>query len=91
MGREIPDLGRFNYLDGKDIELKPIKKERRFATKRQKIYAYLIADGKCAICGKELLSGFHVDHIIPFSKKGETELCNLQALCPKCNLTKGSN
>jgi len=38
----------------------------------------------------------HIDHIFPYSKRNEyprgieniNELANLQALCPKCNLTK---
>ena len=33
---------------------------------------------------------FHGDHIIPFSKNGKTIIKNGQALCPTCNLKKGS-
>ncbi len=32
----------------------------------------------------------HVDHIIPWSKGGETEEGNLEAKCSKCNLGKGN-
>lgn len=31
----------------------------------------------------------HVDHIIPWSKDGKTDLDNLQTLCSSCNLGKG--
>jgi 5-methylcytosine-specific restriction endonuclease McrA len=32
----------------------------------------------------------HVDHIIPISKVGFTEMINLQTLCARCNLKKGA-
>ena len=31
-----------------------------------------------------------VDHIVPWSKGGETEESNLQTKCKKCNLGKGN-
>lgn len=47
---------------------------------------------KCRICGaspaKDSTVELHVDHIIPWSKGGETVLENLQTLCSKCNLGK---
>lgn len=47
---------------------------------------------KCCACGaspaKDPSVVLHVDHIIPWSKGGETILENLQTLCSKCNLGK---
>ena len=47
---------------------------------------------KCCICGaspaKDSEVELHVDHIIPWSKGGETIIGNLQTLCSKCNLGK---
>ena len=47
---------------------------------------------KCCACGaspaKDPAVVLHVDHIIPWSKGGETEIDNLQTLCSKCNLGK---
>lgn len=49
---------------------------------------------KCCACGaspaKDPSVELHVDHIIPWSKGGETEFDNLQTLCSKCNLGKGN-
>lgn len=49
---------------------------------------------KCVCCGKSPATNsnveLHVDHIIPWSKGGETVIENLQTLCSKCNLGKGN-
>ena len=47
---------------------------------------------KCCACGaspaRDPSVELHIDHIIPWSKGGETTLQNLQTLCSKCNLGK---
>lgn len=47
---------------------------------------------KCCACGaspaKDPSVVLHVDHIVPWSKGGETVEENLQTLCSKCNLGK---
>lgn len=47
---------------------------------------------RCKICGASADEGvkLHVDHIIPVSKGGKTEMDNLQTLCDKCNLGKSN-
>lgn len=49
---------------------------------------------RCTFCGRSpaIESGvaLHIDHKIPFSKGGTTELANLQTLCWDCNLGKGA-
>ncbi len=46
----------------------------------------------CCACGaspaKDPSVELHVDHIVPWSKGGETVIDNLQTLCSKCNLGK---
>ena len=47
---------------------------------------------KCVLCGaspaKDPSIELHIDHIIPWSKGGESTIDNLQTLCSVCNLGK---
>ena len=58
-------------------------------------FAILLRDGfRCQSCGSSpittLGTELHVDHIVPWSKGGETEKVNLQVKCSRCNLGKGN-
>jgi 5-methylcytosine-specific restriction endonuclease McrA len=48
----------------------------------------------CCTCGASPAltpsTELHVDHIVPWSKGGETVLGNLQPLCSVCNLGKSN-
>jgi hypothetical protein len=48
-------------------------------------------EAKCRLCGATPRNGakLHVDHIVPWSKGGDTVLENLQILCEQCNIGKG--
>jgi superfamily II DNA or RNA helicase len=63
---------------------------RRFGS-RERDALYLAADGKCEQCGIELGADWHADHVTPWSRGGPTDVINGQALCPKCNLEKGTS
>ena len=63
--------------------------QRRLFTRRQRSALRLVAGNRCESCGKAL-DAMHADHIKPHSKGGATTLSNAQALCPRCNLTKGN-
>lgn len=48
---------------------------------------------RCVHCGASAVEGakLHVDHIVPISQGGKTEMGNLQTLCEQCNLGKGNS
>ena len=60
-----------------------------FTTRQERMLAWLAA-GFCQLCGERLSQGFHADHVVPFSKGGQTTVNNGQALCSSCNLSKGT-
>jgi hypothetical protein len=46
---------------------------------------------RCFLCSADLKKvGFHIDHWIPFSRGGTSEMSNLRPLCGPCNLKKGN-
>jgi Homing endonuclease associated repeat/HNH endonuclease len=53
----------------------------------------LMRDGaRCQLCGATPQDGvrLHVDHVLPYSKGGETVIENLRILCEKCNIGRSN-
>jgi len=78
----------------KKISRKPKKKNKRDISLGLR-YKILNRDRfRCVKCGNspssDLTCELHIDHIIPFSKGGLTNLENLQTTCKNCNLGKGN-
>lgn len=75
--------------------LTPMKhRTRREISDRQR-FRILVRDGfRCKACGASPLLQpgveLHVDHILPWSKGGETVDDNLDTKCKQCNLGKGN-
>lgn len=70
------------------------RRTRREISDRQR-FRILIRDGfRCKSCGASPLMKpgveLHVDHILPWSKGGETTDDNLETKCKQCNLGKGN-
>lgn len=91
-----------NYANSKNIEVSNIEKNESTNIKStgrdpslRLRYQVLRRDNfSCCQCGaspaKDSSVVLHIDHIIPWSKGGKTELDNLQTLCSKCNLGKSN-
>jgi hypothetical protein len=51
------------------------------------------AENRCEYCGLSQAgqeAAFHIDHIVPMSSSGRTELTNLALACVSCSLRKGA-
>lgn len=83
-----------------------IKKGNKFPSNTKRVHTRVISDKlryqvlkrdhfKCCACGaspaKDPSVELHIDHIIPWSKGGETTIENLQTLCSRCNLGKSDS
>ena len=69
-------------------EISTGRKKKKIIDNRLKLQVYKRDGFKCLKCGSE--EDLHMDHVIPESKGGETTLENLQVLCRKCNISKGT-
>lgn len=90
--RKCPNCGKKKCKDSLGVEPKK-NKSRSISTKLR--YSVLKRDNfRCCACGaspaKDPSVELHVDHIVPWSKGGETALDNLQTLCSKCNIGKSN-
>ena len=73
---------------------KPVHQSSRDINLRTRYLVLRRDNYSCCLCGaspaKDPSVELHVDHIIPWSKGGSTELNNLQTLCRDCNFGKGN-
>lgn len=63
---------------------------RTLRSKKLRAALYAAHDGKCARCGEPLPDDWHADHIVPWVHTHRTNIHEMQALCAKCNLEKGT-
>lgn len=88
--QELCDL-YMQWRNGKKYD-ETSKRERRYMTDQLR-YDVLKRDKfTCQKCGATAKDGvkLHVDHIIPVYKGGKTTMSNLQTLCDRCNIGKGT-
>jgi len=66
-----------------------MKEPRTLRSKKLRAALWYAADGKCSMCGADLDEHFHADHVDPWINTHHTNVHEMQALCPTCNLRKG--
>ena len=78
----------------KNSNNEPVHKTKRDINLRLRFLVMKRDDFKCCMCGRSPATTprleLHIDHIIPWSKGGETIIDNLQTLCSDCNLGKSN-
>lgn len=65
-----------------------VKESRFLRSKRLRASLWYAADGKCQLCGCDMPSDWHADHIVRWVETHRTNLHEMQALCPQCHYTK---
>jgi hypothetical protein len=71
------------------------KRRTRCEISERQRFRVLVRDGfRCGTCGASPLTQrgieLHVDHIVPWTRGGETRDDNLETKCKRCNLGKGN-
>jgi len=97
-GDSVNELEGFDYETVTDSN-KPVVNTSTSETKRDiplrlRLQVLKRDNFCCVLCGRSpaTVRGviLHIDHIVPFSKKGKTVMGNLRTLCQDCNWGKGS-
>ncbi|MFN6561586.1 MAG: DEAD/DEAH box helicase family protein [Nostoc sp. ChiSLP01] len=65
-----------------------VKESRFLRSKRLRASLWYAADGKCQLCGCDMPSDWHADHIVRWAETYRTNVHEMQALCPQCHYTK---
>lgn len=88
--KQILSVNKTNTLDN----IKSKHKTKRDISWRFRFIVMKRDNFRCKLCGRSLATDskilLHVDHIIPYSKGGETALENLRTLCSQCNIGKSN-
>jgi hypothetical protein len=79
---EFDDFISFSHLDGEQTSERA---GRRPLSARVRALV-LVRDGGRRRCGSA--RNLEVDHIVPLSRGGDSDDCNLQTLCRRCNRRK---
>lgn len=59
----------------------------RYVSKQTKESVYVRDSGRCSLCGSN--DNLEYDHVVPFSKGGNSSTSNIRLLCRSCNRRRG--
>lgn len=80
------------FFNDKDVWNAICRVERGKVSNRMRFDIYERDGHRCCRCGvHEVFDNLEIDHIVPISKGGKSEYHNLQSLCHRCNLIKGTD
>jgi 5-methylcytosine-specific restriction endonuclease McrA len=83
-----------SFSESTDIKIKG-QEERREIPLKLRLKVLQRDNFRCVLCGKSPATNpgtvLHIDHIVPFSKGGQTTAENLRTLCAECNWGKGND
>lgn len=83
-----------NFSQNSTIKIKE-QEERREMPLKLRLKVLQRDNFRCVLCGKSPATNpgavLHIDHILPFSKGGQTVAENLRTLCAECNWGKGND
>lgn len=65
-------------------------KQRFLKSKQLRAMLWYYAQGMCQLCGCSLPDNWQADHKIPWSDTKNTNIHQMQALCPECNRRKSN-
>lgn len=63
---------------------------RKSVTKARILELLALQKKRCAVCREQCDDKYHVDHIVPIARGGDSSPENLQILCAFCNISKGA-
>ena len=89
MTKHVKKFGHINDQRQNNLTDAEIRRRRHFNA-REREAIYILSGGICANCNEILDENWEPDHVLAYSRGGETSVENGAALCRSCNRAKGA-
>ncbi len=86
----LVDQKNGTYYRNRDVWDALCRVERGKVTNKMRFAIYKRDGNRCQCCGRRT-NNLEIDHIVPIARGGKSTYDNLQTLCHRCNMRKGSN